>query len=43
MDIYALQDLMGHADLQVLKRYLKITNDDIRTEHKKVSPVDNNL
>jgi site-specific recombinase XerD len=26
MDVYSLQELMGHADLQVLRRYLKQTN-----------------
>ena len=41
MDVYSLQDLMGHADLQVLRRYLKQTNRDIREAHLRVSPVDN--
>jgi site-specific recombinase XerD len=30
MNVYSLQELMGHADLQVLRRYLKQTNQDIR-------------
>jgi len=30
MDIYTLQLLMGHADLQILRRYLKQTEDDLR-------------
>jgi integrase/recombinase XerD len=41
MDIYSLQELMGHADLQVLRRYLKQTNQDIREAHHRASPVDN--
>ena len=41
MDIYSLQQLMGHADLQVLRRYLKQTNQDMREAHQKASPVDN--
>lgn len=41
MDVYSLQELMGHADLQVLRRYLKQTNRDIREAHLRVSPVDN--
>jgi integrase/recombinase XerD len=40
-DIYSLQELMGHADLQVLKRYLKQTNQDTREAHRRGSPVDN--
>lgn len=41
MDIYSLQELMGHTDLQVLRRYLKQTNNDIQEAHHKASPVDN--
>ena len=42
VDIYSLQELMGHADLQVLRRYLKQTNEDIAQAHRVGSPVDNN-
>lgn len=42
VDIYSLQELMGHADLQVLRRYLKQTNEDIAQAHRMGSPVDNN-
>jgi integrase/recombinase XerD len=41
MNVYSLQELMGHADLQVLKRYLKQTNQDIRDAHFRASPVEN--
>lgn len=40
VDVFSLQELMGHADLQVLRRYLKQTNDDLRRAHKMGSPVD---
>lgn len=40
-DIYSLQELMGHADLQVLRRYLKQTDQDLQAAHAKASPVDN--
>lgn len=40
VDIYSLQLLMGHADLQVLQRYLKLTNQDTMAAHIKGSPVD---
>lgn len=40
MDVYSLQKLMGHADLQVLRRYLAQTNDDLKEAHAKAGPVD---
>lgn len=40
MDAFSLQELMGHADLQVLKRYLKQTSPDLMKAHQKASPVD---
>ncbi len=39
-DLITLQRLMGHADLQVLWRYLAQTNDDLMAAHAKGSPVD---
>lgn len=41
MDVYSLQKLMGHADLQVLRRYLAQTKEDIADAHRRGSPVDN--
>jgi len=43
VDIFALQKLMGHSDLQILRRYLAQTDQDIHTAHMRGSPVDNNL
>jgi len=40
MDAFSLQELMGHADLQVLKRYLKQTSPDLKNAHQKAMPVD---
>ena len=40
VDIFSLQRLMGHADLQVLRRYLAQTDQDTREAHQKGSPVD---
>lgn len=40
VDIYSIQLLMGHADLQVLRRYLKQNTDDLAQAHRKGSPVD---
>ncbi len=39
---FSLQYLMGHADLQVLRRYLAQTTDDRAQAHRIGSPVDNN-
>jgi site-specific recombinase XerD len=41
IDVYSLQKLMGHADLQVLQRYLAQTAEDISKAHRIGSPVDN--
>jgi integrase/recombinase XerD len=43
MNIKFLQNLMGHADLQVLNRYLKQTNQDVSEAHRQAGPVDNSL
>lgn len=40
MDIYTLQKLMGHADLQVLRRYLKLVDEDLRASHRAASIVE---
>lgn len=40
MDIHVLARLMGHADLQVLWRYLDILEDDLRKAHTNAKPVD---
>ena len=36
-----LQRLMGHADMQVLNRYLALTVDDLQKDHHLFSPVEN--
>ena len=43
VDIFALQKLMGHSDLQILRRYLAQTDRDIHNAHMRGSPVDSNL
>lgn len=40
MDAFSLQELMGHTDLQVLRRYLKQTSPDLMIAHQMASPVD---
>jgi len=39
-DVYTLQRLMGHSDLSVLRRYLKLTDQDAQNAHAKYSPAD---
>jgi len=38
-NIFALQRTMGHADLNMTKRYLALTQEDLRAEHQKSSPL----
>jgi integrase/recombinase XerD len=40
VDIITLQRLLGHADLSVIKRYLKQNTEDLRVAHAAHSPVD---
>lgn len=40
VDIYHLRDLMGHSDLQVLRRYLALVEDDLKAAHNTGSPVE---
>lgn len=40
MDLHSLRLLMGHANLDVLQRYLALGGQDIERAHKEFSPVD---
>jgi len=40
MDLFTLQHLTGHADIQVLRRYLAQTNNDLLRAHRRAGPVD---
>jgi len=40
MNIYALQRLMGHADLTMLRRYLALVETDLATAHREHGAVD---
>ena len=39
VDIFSLQKLMGHSDIQILRRYLQQTEEDIKLAHKLGNPV----
>lgn len=41
MNIHVLAKIMGHADIQMLRRYLDITEDDTKKAHDEHGPVDN--
>jgi site-specific recombinase XerD len=41
VNVYALQKMMGHSDLQVLRGYLAQTEADLRNDYEGKSPVDN--
>jgi integrase/recombinase XerD len=43
VDVFSLQRLMGHADLTMLRRYLRQTSADLRAAHRKAGPVDRSL
>ena len=43
MNVYALQKLMGHADLSVLWRYLAQTEQDLAAAHQAAGLVDHLL
>ncbi|MGB4412768.1 MAG: site-specific integrase, partial [Atribacterales bacterium] len=39
MNPFALQRILGHSDLTMTKRYLSLTQDDLKREHEKNSPL----
>jgi len=38
-DLFSLQRILGHLDLTTTKRYIHLSQDDIREIHSKASPV----
>jgi integrase/recombinase XerD len=40
MDVYALQYLLGHADFEMCRTYLRLAQTDVVTAHRQASPVD---
>jgi site-specific recombinase XerD len=42
VDVFDVQKLIGHADIQVLRRYFAQTTEDIAQAHRIGSLVDNN-
>ena len=43
MDLLELQALMGHASLEMTKRYIEMLEDDLIEAHRKHGPIDRYL
>lgn len=40
-DVFALQKMLGHTDIQMTKRYVRLEDEDVAEQHTKASPVNN--
>jgi integrase/recombinase XerD len=40
-DVFTLQQLLGHADLEMVRHYSRIADVDVQQVHKRASPADN--
>ncbi len=40
-NVFTLQRTLGHTDLNMTKRYLALTGEDLKAEHEKATPVSN--
>ena len=43
MDLISLQRLLGHSSLEMVRRYAKQSDRDLRMAHHRVGPIDNSL
>lgn len=43
MNVYALQQLMGHSDLSILRKYLALVQEDLAEAHRRYGAVDHML
>jgi site-specific recombinase XerD len=40
-DIFSLQKILGHADLETTKLYLNLNDGEMKMQHAKFNPLDN--
>jgi site-specific recombinase XerD len=40
-DVFSLQKIMGHADLETTKQYLNLNDEEMKMQHAKYNPLDN--
>ena len=40
-DLFALQKMLGHETLEMVRRYVDLSSEDVEKAHQKASPVDN--
>ena len=39
-DVFSLQKILGHSSLEVVKLYVNLASSDVRSQHRRFSPVD---
>ncbi|SCM83724.1 Phage integrase family protein (fragment) [uncultured Sporomusa sp.] len=40
-DVFSLQEILGHADIETTKGYLNLNEEEIKMQHAKFNPLDN--
>jgi site-specific recombinase XerD len=40
-DVFTLQKILGHASLEMTRKYIALASGDVKEKHRQYSPVDN--